>query len=125
MPIDTEGSDTKTIRLILKLLKKGFPVMVFPEGTRSKTGKFLPAQPGVGYFAYKTLSPVVPVYIKGTNEPMWRHFFRITPLIVEFGDPIYPEEKSKITLDDAQKFSERVMNKIKEMGARYGDKDSG
>jgi len=119
IPLKTETSDTKTIRIAIRLLKEGYPVVVFPEGTRSLTGIFLPAQPGVGYLAYKTQSPVAPVFIKGTQESMHKHFFRKTPLIVEFGTPIYPEKKEKISIQNAQRFSDNVLNTIKKMGEKW------
>jgi len=119
IPLRTNTSDMKAIRIIIGLLKKEFPVVVFPEGTRSKTGDFLPAQPGVGYLSYKTQSPVVPVFVKGTEESMLKHFLRKSPLLVTFRKPIYPEKKEKVSIEDAQRFSDYILNTIKEMGKKW------
>ncbi len=119
LPLRTDTSDMRAIRIVINLLRNGFPVVVFPEGTRSKTGHFLPAQPGVGYLSFKTQSPVVPVFIKGTEESMFRHFLRISPLIVEFGTPIYPKKKDKISIEEAQIFSNYILDTVKKMGEKW------
>jgi len=114
-PADTEKkNDIGSIRFSLKLLKEGKALMVFPEGTRSKTGEFLPAHPGVGYLALKAGVPVNPVIIKGTHESMKEHFLRRKPLYVIFGQPIFPP-KIPITSKNAQEFSNKILDKIKEM----------
>jgi len=86
--------------------------MMFPEGSRSKTNEFLPAQPGVGYLSIKTKVPVLPVLIIGTHESMLKHFLRQTPLSVKFGKPIYPAYQ-RATMNNARELAENIMDKIK------------
>ncbi len=114
IPVDTENLSVKTMKKFINLLKEGEALMVFPEGTRSKTNEFLEAQPGVGYLSLKTNTMVLPVFIKGTHEPMIRHFFRRSPLLVKFGKPIYPYFK-KVSKENARAFSNLILEEIKKL----------
>ena len=113
-PVDTEGIDVGAIKISLRILKEGKALVLFPEGTRSKTGEFLPAKPGVGYLSIKTGAPVVPTFIRGTHEPMQLHFRRLTPLYIRFSKPVYPP-RIPLTTENALKFSEYILDVIKGM----------
>ncbi len=112
IPVDTENPGIKTMRVFVDLLKEGDAVMVFPEGSRSKTNEFLPARPGVGYMSIRANVPVVPVLITGTHESMLNHFLRKTPFTVKFGSPLYPDHK-KANTKNAVEFTEEIMENIK------------
>jgi 1-acyl-sn-glycerol-3-phosphate acyltransferase len=49
-------------------LDRGVSVLMFPEGTRSKTGNLLPFKPGAFTLAKEAGVPVVPIVISGTIE---------------------------------------------------------
>ena len=90
-PIKRNATDISIIKLIGNILKKGHPVVIFPEGTRSKIGDFLPFKPGVGMLAIKYGVPVIPTYIHGTDVPLSDFLKRKSRIIVVFGEPVYPE----------------------------------
>ncbi len=46
----------------------GISVMMFPEGTRSKSGELLPFKEGAFHLAIRTGAPVLPVAIAGTRR---------------------------------------------------------
>jgi 1-acyl-sn-glycerol-3-phosphate acyltransferase len=112
VPVDTENPGIKSMRFFVNLLKEKKALIMFPEGSRSKTNKFLPTQPGVGYLSIKTKVPVIPVLITGTHESMLKHFLRQTPLSVKFGKPVYPEYE-RATVKNARKLSEKIMDRVK------------
>jgi 1-acyl-sn-glycerol-3-phosphate acyltransferase len=114
IPVDTDNPDVKTLRIFVSLLKNGKAVMLFPEGSRSKTNEFLPPRPGVGYLSIKTGVPVVPVLIAGTHESMLNHFLRKTPLTLKFGSPLYPVHERANT-KNAMEFTEKIMRKLKDL----------
>ncbi|HWP52410.1 MAG TPA: lysophospholipid acyltransferase family protein [Clostridia bacterium] len=57
----------------------GYPMVVFPEGTRSKTGEMAEFKAGAFKIAQKNNAPVVPFFIEGTDHLMERNGYRIKP----------------------------------------------
>ncbi|MDR1366430.1 MAG: 1-acyl-sn-glycerol-3-phosphate acyltransferase [Puniceicoccales bacterium] len=69
IPVNKENSaDISAVRIALSLLKSGFGIAIFLEGTRSLDGHFGMAQPGIGFLACKSQVPVLPVRIFGTYK---------------------------------------------------------
>ncbi len=65
IPIDRENVDIRSIMNIVKVLKNGKNLVIFPEGTRNKTGStnLLPFKGGSMVFAVKTKKPILPIII--------------------------------------------------------------
>ena len=63
-------------------LKTGRSFLVFPEGTRSKTGRLQPFKKGVFFMAIKAGAPIVPVSVSGGSRIMRKGEFRIHPGVV-------------------------------------------
>lgn len=74
------------------LLAAGWHVLIFPEGTRSRSGELGPFKPGVGLLACRTNAPVLPVRLRGTWNvlPPGAHLPRRAAVSVVFGRPITP-----------------------------------
>jgi 1-acyl-sn-glycerol-3-phosphate acyltransferase len=92
LPIDRDGRDVSGLRNIIKMLKAGKAVLLFPEGTRSADGTLQPAEPGAGLVAIKAGVPVLPVRVFGTFESLSRHQKRLRfhPIRVVIGKPYVP-----------------------------------
>ncbi len=118
IPVDREkGNDVGSIRRVLQILKRGYPVLMFPEGTRSITGIPQRAKKGVGLFVVRSGVPVVPVRIFGTFEalPKGKHFLNFKPrLSIIYGKPLYPQdfEACRQEEDCLQAISDRIMQSI-------------
>ena len=71
-------------------LASGDSFMIFPEGTRSRTGELLPFKKGGFVMAIKAQAPVVPVAISGAGAAMRKGnpFIRPVTVRVEIGRPI-------------------------------------
>lgn len=70
IPVDQEKADMSSLKTVIRLLQKGKKVLIFPEGSRTPNGDYLPAQPGVGFILSKTKVPVFPMKILGTHEAL-------------------------------------------------------
>lgn len=60
----------KSLEEAKQKLKNGTSVVIFPEGTRSKTGKLLPFKRGAFKLALDINLPILPVTIEGTRNIM-------------------------------------------------------
>jgi len=72
IPIDRKDRRGEAINLIMKLLNE-LPriwLIIFPEGTRSKTGKVQEFKRGISIFAERTNTPILFLYIEG-NANLW------------------------------------------------------
>jgi 1-acyl-sn-glycerol-3-phosphate acyltransferase len=71
-------------------LRKGMPLVIFPEGGRSPSGQLRNFMGGAFYMAIKAQAPVVPVVLVGTNELLPMNSFHLRPGQVEMivGEPI-------------------------------------
>jgi 1-acyl-sn-glycerol-3-phosphate acyltransferase len=115
IPVDRDRGDVGAVRTLLRLLKEGKRVVVFPEGTRSKDGNLQPARAGLGLIIAKSLAPVVPVRVFGSYAALPRsggiHFAPITLVV---GKPIF-FTKEDLGTDERlayQALSDRVMAAI-------------
>jgi 1-acyl-sn-glycerol-3-phosphate acyltransferase len=60
------GSIRRCMRKAAEWLRRGVSVMIFPEGTRSRTGKLRAFKPGAFRLALETGRPILPVVLVGT-----------------------------------------------------------
>jgi long-chain acyl-CoA synthetase len=90
VPIRRDQTGLDGLRTAKSILSNGEPVLIFPEATRSRTGKMQPFKPGLGLLAYESNVPVIPAYIQGTYQalPAGRRVPKSTPVRVRFGRAI-------------------------------------
>ncbi|MGE9270354.1 MAG: lysophospholipid acyltransferase family protein [Verrucomicrobiales bacterium] len=90
VPVDQEKPDMSSLKTIIRLLKQGHRVLVFPEGARTMDGSLGEAQPGVGLIAVKAGVPIQPIRIRGAREALPRGSgrIRLARIEVHIGEPI-------------------------------------
>lgn len=89
IPVNREGMTRQTLKKAVEILRQGKTILVFPEGTRSKTGDLGRAKAGIGFLAAASECQVVPVAISGTYR-LWRTVARRRQVLVRFGEPMIP-----------------------------------
>jgi 1-acyl-sn-glycerol-3-phosphate acyltransferase len=92
-------------------LREGNSFLIFPEGTRSRTGELLPFKKGGFILAIKGQAPVVPIAITGARNAMRKGSPLIHPVHVRvrFGEPV---ETAGMTLDDRDILAARVRERV-------------
>ncbi|RXT13885.1 1-acyl-sn-glycerol-3-phosphate acyltransferase [Ammoniphilus sp. CFH 90114] len=80
-PVKRGMSDRGALKKALEVLGEGHVLGIFPEGTRSKTGKLGEPYPGAALFALKSNAVVIPVAIIGSWIPF-------SSMKVVYGHPI-------------------------------------
>lgn len=68
--IKPNSTDKEGINRIIKLIKQGESLLIFPEGTRSRVGSLIEAKKGVLFIAKITGAPIVPIGLSGTEKLM-------------------------------------------------------
>ena len=115
IPVNRDQLDLGTLRKVLTVLKRGEPVLVFPEGTRSSDGTLQKSQKGLGLLVHKSGVPVLPARLHGSFEILGKGklFPRIgRKLYLNIGSPILSEKLSFDSSDRYQKISDLVMHEI-------------
>jgi 1-acyl-sn-glycerol-3-phosphate acyltransferase len=94
IPCDRHSSLLTVLRDCQTVLAPSEPILIFPEGTRSLTGKLQPFQAGVGFLALKLKVPILPVLIEGTFDalPKGKLLPRRQTIRVAFGSVLNPLE---------------------------------
>jgi 1-acyl-sn-glycerol-3-phosphate acyltransferase len=79
-PVKRGASDEESMETALALLERGQAVVIFPEGTRIRTGSLARPRRGVGRLALQSGKPVVPIAVTGSEHV--RRGWRIRPVKV-------------------------------------------
>ena len=92
-------------------LDGGGAVLIFPEGTRNKSGALMPPRAGIGRLAVVTRSPVLPIRISGSNQ-IRRSLRRQTLVRIVIGTPMTPPLTADADRTVMNEFAARVMEAI-------------
>lgn len=113
IPVDQDRPDMSSLKTIIRRLKEGHRVLVFPEGARTLDGEIGEAAPGIGLIAAKSGAVIQPVRISGAREALPRGSARIrfARITVSVGPAIH------LTADDLEATTgkegyERITEKI-------------
>lgn len=108
----TKKNKKKSIRKALEILKRNQVIGIFPQGTRSRTGKIEKFYNGVGILAIKSNSPIFPIGIKGAFQ-LWPPHKKF-PLIkknveILIGNKIYYQKNST---DNNKKIYKKITKSV-------------
>jgi 1-acyl-sn-glycerol-3-phosphate acyltransferase len=116
MPIDIENPHATMASLggAVKALRKGMPLVVFPEGGRTADGELKPFLSGAAYLAIRAQVPLVPIALKGVYDllPIHTHHFYPGELTMQIGAPI---ETKGMSVRQNGELTERLRGAIEAM----------
>jgi len=110
-PISRSAVDSRGIRTVLRLLRNGEAVLMFPEGTRTRDGALGRFRRGVASLAVRCNVPILPVAVEGAFAcwPRTRALPRPARAGVIFGGPMRPEGR------DAGELTARLRDEIAQL----------
>ena len=108
-PVKRGEADFGAMREGLRRLKEGRVILIFVEGTRRIGNEPSKAQAGVGFLAMKSGVPIVPVFVRGTNQVMapGTKFLKRGPVTATFGEPFFVNDAPSY-----EEASQRILDKI-------------
>lgn len=70
IPISQNSPDKDAIKKVIAAVKEGNSILIFPEGTRSRTAKMIEGKKGILLISKLTHAPIIPIGIWGTEKPL-------------------------------------------------------
>ena len=108
-PVKRGAKDLAAIDTAIESLDKGRTFIIFPEGTRSKTGELGRPKSGVSIIAVRAKAPVIPVFVKYGRKKFRRN------ALISIGETIPKEEFESADITDKHSIhaiSGRIMDEI-------------
>lgn len=113
VPVDRSRTEkaAEVFQVLEKRVKAGLSMLVFPEGTRSRTGELQPFKRSGFLLAIRTGLPVVPVAVSGARDVVGADslWIRRAPVTIRFGEPI---ETVSLSVSGQKAFRGRVRREI-------------
>ncbi|MCU0269071.1 MAG: 1-acyl-sn-glycerol-3-phosphate acyltransferase [Acidimicrobiales bacterium] len=114
-PVDRATADRDALKACIEVLRRGEPLVMFPEGTRQFGPTVCPLFDGPAYVASRAQVPILPIGIGGTERAMGKgsKLPRPVRLTLVIGEPISPPP-----LKDGGRVSR---NAVRELTGRLGE----
>lgn len=119
-PVDRTKGDTQALDTAMDMMKEGYLMGMFPEGTRHNEEHIGSLKSGVAMVAAKSGMPVVPAALANTDKAMGKGSkgIKSAHVKVTFGKPIYYNEinpDGKVTKDNIKRFNHELSVAIQEL----------
>jgi 1-acyl-sn-glycerol-3-phosphate acyltransferase len=103
-----------SVKSALRSLRNGMPLVIFPEGGRTRDGELQPFLPGAFFLAIKAQADIVPIALVGTFDllPMNTYHIKCQPLEMRVGEVI---STASLTARDTDKVSAKVRAAIESL----------
>lgn len=99
----TASSIHAMMRACDRALSGGSSIIMFPEGTRSSTGRLRSFKPGAFDIAKRNRVPIQPIVLRGTGDALPKSGFVLQgrhPISIEILEPISSEDVAKLDAED-------------------------
>ena len=116
-PVHRGQLDKKALSQAYQLLADGVALVMFPEGTRSKSARLQPAFSGSALIALRSGVPILPVGIAGTEKIKGvAYLLRRPEITVNIGQPFHLQlANSKLTKVELARLTNYMMGRIAEL----------
>ena len=113
-PFSRTGGAQAQLHSSSQLLRSGWNLVLFPEGSRTPDGRIQEFKPGVGFLAKETGTPVVPMHIRGAYQvmPRGQKLPLPGPIRVRIGMPMAPQKQ-----EGTREFTARVEKAVRTLAA--------
>ncbi len=116
IPIKPNSADKEAITKVVRALKEGNDILLFPEGTRSRTGGLIEGKKGILLFARMGKAEVIPIGMSGTDillpvskeGDMGAEKWQSADVTVNIGEKIVFPSKEKD--EDKHEYDDRCMD---------------
>ncbi|HEX9027010.1 MAG TPA: lysophospholipid acyltransferase family protein [Clostridium sp.] len=118
IPIKPSSADKEAITKVVKALKGGDDVLIFPEGTRSRTGGMIEGKKGILLFARMSKADIIPIGMAGTDKllpisekgDMGSEKWQNADVTINIGEKVIfpPKEKD----EDRHEYEDRCMDNL-------------
>jgi 1-acyl-sn-glycerol-3-phosphate acyltransferase len=116
VPIErtNRAQSDRAIAQAVRQIRAGNSFVVFPEGTRSRTGELLPFKKGAFIMAIQAEAPIVPVVVTGAQAAMRKGSPFISPTVirVKLGAPV---ETAGLSIYDRDRLMTTVRHEMARM----------
>lgn len=116
--IKPNTADKEAITNMVKAVKSGENLLMFPEGTRSRTGAMIEGKKGILLLARITKAKIIPIGLIGTSKllpiaesgEMGEESWSEADVTVRFGNPVELPKRQKD--EDKHLFEDKCMNTL-------------
>jgi len=118
IPVERDKADLSAVKQIMRRLKEGMGICMFPEGTRSSDGRIAKLKGGFGLLCRRTEAAIVPMVIEGAFEcwPKEKKIFSRGPIAVCYGKAIRAQDVKGMS---DEKLAELVTNTLRRMQSEF------
>ena len=112
---DRFGPPLRSVRTSVQLIRNGWNLLLYPEGTRSRTGEIGSFKPGVALLAKFTGRPVIPIHVEGGDAILPYGVFmpQSARALVRYGEPLrYEADDTPVT------FTHRLEKSVRGLAER-------
>jgi 1-acyl-sn-glycerol-3-phosphate acyltransferase len=113
-PVKRGESSISSIKTCISiLLDQKMPLLIFPEGTRIKTGKLGTPERGISFIAAQTKVPILPIYVENGERLLDCALFR-KRLKIRFGEAIQYDDYAPLVKEKEGyvELAQLIMSKI-------------
>jgi 1-acyl-sn-glycerol-3-phosphate acyltransferase len=115
-PVRRFEADLKALRRAVQVVRRGHALVMFPEGTRSKTGSMGQGYPGTALVALRTGAPILPVAVTGTEgvriPGVFLRPFRRTKVRLVVGQPFFLPAVGRPRTEDFDRCTDIIMSRV-------------